>query len=317
MKPFFYKLLFLIFTIFILQIVISTTFYKSAEITLLNNYLDGKTNILFFGDSSIRHLSQQTGIGGLNLAEMISEKIGQNIGNVSYPGYHLDIYAAQMDYIVRSFNKPKIVIIPLQLRSFSPEWDMRPVNQFEKTTFLLTDSTNLVSYFYKPLAIFRAIETNSVPYETFLQTPVNYGSVELGKVKDFEAVNKNKSPTPENIKNDFIYKYMQDLNTNHRKLESLKKLIELGKKHEIKIMFYISPIDYETGTKIIGSDFQKITESNSEIICSFINQFELPCLNTAFILNSEYFDYPSYPNEHLNELGRKILAEKITNFFFK
>lgn len=315
MKSFFLKLAAFLAVVVMVQIVIVRYVAPLPEIEKLDRYLEEGATIIYFGDSSV--LSVAPGDSDrASLSEMLErENPGIVVANLGHPGYHLGIYEAEVDYISRSKHKPDAVVIPIQLRAFSPEWDIRPVNQFEKERFFLMDRTSFISYFYRPLAILRAIDTNTVSYPEFLNTPVYYGTEQVGVVNDFEAVNKHKTPTTENIRNDYIYKYMFRLEETHRKFRSLDNLLDSASKASIKVYAYISPIDYENGTKHIGEDFTKQAVVNADLVCTFLESRGAPCLNLAFALGSEEFDHPGYPNEHLKERGRRLVTEKIDEFF--
>jgi len=104
---------------------------------------------------------------------------------------------------------------------------------------------------------------------------------------------------------------MYDLSEDHRFIRSLKKIIEIADKTNIKLYVYITPIDFEGGTKYVGSDFAEQTKNNTKKICAILEINNLPCLNLAFDLDSGYFDFDEFPNEHLNEQGRKYVADKL------
>ena len=73
-----------------------------------------------------------------------------------YDAYHIGIYLEYAQYIVAQENLPQVVIIPINLRSFSPEWDMRPEYQFEKEArFLRSKNSLFIQSFDKPLSIFQ------------------------------------------------------------------------------------------------------------------------------------------------------------------
>ena len=315
MKSFFLKLIAFVALVLAAQVVIARYIEPDPLVSSLNGYLRDRTQILFFGDSSVL----PTGGSSDNQSSIIelfqTANPAYKLGDLAHPAYHSGIYEAVLDYISRAPSKPQAIIFPVQLRSFSPEWDMRPVNQFEKEIFLLKDRTSFISYFYTPLAILRAIDVNSVSYTEFLKTPVYYGQKQAGIVEDFEAVDKNKPATEENIRDDYVYKYMFKLDRNQRKMKSLESLLDLADKAGTKIYVYISPIDYETGTKFIGNDFVEQVAYNANLVCSVLEDKKMPCLDLTLSLTRDYFDYPAYPSEHLTAQGKRFVADRINAFF--
>ena len=125
------------------------------QIRRLKHYLDNKADILYLGDSTIHHYSPQDLNRGA-ISEMIQDILPHySIGRISAAAYNMDLFAEIVKYASYHHHDPKIIIIPINLRSFSPEWDMRPEYQFEKEKLFLTLARhNLLFKFYKPLSVF-------------------------------------------------------------------------------------------------------------------------------------------------------------------
>lgn len=300
-----------------LQILIAVIEVPIPLISSLNSLLKEKPQIVYLGDSVIQHVADYDKDQS-SIAEILRrlEKT-QSIGDGSSSAHHLGIYEAVISYIANFESKPEAVILPINLGSFSPQWDQRPEYQFEKEMFALTNHSRLITSFYRPLAIFRAINVNTIPDSEFYQTPVFYRDQMVGTVSDFENPQKFKKVTPENLRAKYIYNYMYQLDSGHRKLKSLEKILATAANSGIRLFVYITPIDYEGGTKYVGPDFNDQVGFNAKTACSIVAAEKLPCLNLAFALESEYFDHPEYPNEHLNERGRAVVAQKLYNFFLK
>ena len=313
MKKFFYQSIIFSILIVIGQAIIAqyvTPYYP--ERILLDKYSRDKTRIIYFGDSVIKYAGPDDKDKS-TIAEMLSRiNPTTTIGDISHGGYYLKIDEEVFKYILKSPNKPEAIILPINLHSFSPGVK-GPGYQFEKEIFYLR-MPRLVTYFYKPLAIFKAININTVKYSDYSQLPVYYGKEKIGVAGDFDnpAI---YSPTEKNIQKLYIFTFMQNLNRNHEQLKSLENIIDLAGKAGIKLYVYLTPINFKEGVKYVGPDFMKQTTANTEIICSVLKEKNIPCLNLAFSLDSGYFASPIYPNEHVNEKGRKFIVEQITKFF--
>ena len=107
------------------------------------------------------------------------------------------------------------------------------------------------------------------------------------------------------------------MDKNHEQFKLLNNIIDLAGETGIKLYIYLTPINFEEGARYVGPDFIKQTTTNAEVVCSVIKEKNLSCLNLAFSLNSGYFASPIYPNEHLDEKGRKFIAEQINKFYLK
>ncbi|MDO8743456.1 MAG: hypothetical protein Q7J30_02830, partial [Candidatus Azambacteria bacterium] len=163
MKKFFYQLIIFIVLVVISQAVVAryiTPYYP--ERLLLDKYSREKRQIIYFGDSVIKYAGTDDKDKS-TVVEMLS-KINPSItiGDISHGGYYLKIDEAVFKYILKSPNKPKAIVLPINLHSFSPGVK-GPGYQFEKEIFYLK-MPRLITYFYKPLAIFKAININTVVY---------------------------------------------------------------------------------------------------------------------------------------------------------
>ncbi|MFA5830738.1 MAG: hypothetical protein WC878_02805 [Candidatus Paceibacterota bacterium] len=312
MKSFFIKLTILFLSFFFLQAVVYNFICPPPELSVVNDRLKNHYRFLYYGDSVIDTFSPYDN-DVATISEMASRKEPKILlGNVSHPGYHATVYEEMTDYIARSSNKPEAIVVEINLRSFSPEWDMKPEYQFPKEKFLYTIRPAFLGAFYNPLAVLRIINVAPISGKKSLNTPVYNGTVQVGTVADFEG-DKFDTVTPENIKAKLIYHYMFDLSPDHRKLVSLKKMLAIAKKAEIKTYVYITPIDYQMGQKYIGKDFETQTAKNIAMICKIVREENRPCLDLSHSVSHEGFYYETYPNEHLNEIGRNLVAEKVSN----
>ncbi len=222
-----------------------------------------------------------------------------------------------MEYISQQQHKPEAVIIPVNLRSFSPVWEYNPTYQFEKARFVLTSRTPLLYHFYEPLAVFRAVNANTILWTNYYKLPVYYGNTQVGTVNDFDNKVKFASTTEENIRKKFIVAYMSALKDSDNNLIYLKKTIDIANKSGIKVFLYITPVDYEMGEKYVGSDFLKMVRSNVNTVCSSMAKKNINCLDLSLSLEHKDFFSPPYPVEHLNQDGREYIAEQITKTFFR
>lgn len=316
MKKLFYQSIIFITIILLGQVIIGQYMIAQiSQIALLEKYLRNKTQIIYFGDSIIK-TTEKKDLDNSSIVEMLS-KINPNytIGDFSDGGNYMRIFEAYIKYISKSPNKPGAVIIPINLYFFSPGRNMEPGFQFEKEIFYFT-APHFATYFFRPLAIFGAINLNTVKRPEYLQLPVYYGKEKIGVVSDFDNSNSNATTT-ENLRNLYIFEFMYNLDKNHRQLKELDNIIDLTNKSGIKLYVYITPIDFKNGERYVGADLAKQITANAQTVCSILEEKNLPCLNLSLSLDSSYFSHLIYPNEHVNEKGRRFIAEQINNFFLK
>jgi hypothetical protein len=286
------------------------------QIRFLNKYLADKTDIIYFGDSSIHHYSQLDDNED-SMPTILQQKLpNYKVGRVSAAAYNMDLYVEFVKYIVANDFHPQFIIIPISLRSFSPEWDMRPAYQFEQEKlFLKLAHNNFTFPFYRPLATLT--DLRPISDADFANTTVYNGQVPVGKVEDFEGSDYS-TPSVQKIKNKIIFHYMYSLTKEHRKVQSMLELADVLKASDIKVIFYITPVDYQTGEKFLEAEFRARVAQNTTLLKSLLAEKGIDVLDLTFNVDASLFNwglYPKdgflYPNEHLQYEGRKYVAEQL------
>ena len=316
MKKLFYSTIGFVIIVLVAQILIGRYLMTPIpEMALIKTDLEEKYQVIYFGDS-VLYTVAPTDTDKSTIPQMLSKILpGESIANFSHGAYHLGIYDSYVKYIARSSDKPQAIIVPINLAEFSPGWDMQPGYQFDEENFDLTTDIPFASYFFRPLAIFQAI--HAVTNDQFMSTPVYRGTTRIGTVADFIRPPIDPVDVPRYMGNQFVFDYMYNLEPNQRKLLSLEDLIQRAQKAGIAVDIYITPIDYQNGIKYAGPDFLPQVKANTELICTIVKTYNIPCLNLAFTLPSSVFNYPVYPNEHLKQQGRMFVATQVAETFFK
>lgn len=295
-----------------LTIAALTQIYDIPEIQHLDEMLLTDLDIVYFGDSTITNVADSDQNKQYISAMLQDKQPDLSIARVSHSAYHMDIYLEYARYIAAKENLPETVIIPINLRSFSLEWDVRPEYQFEKElTYLRNNNSIFVRSFYKPLSIFRFYKPE-ITRQEYESLPVYHGSDLVGSVEDFEKI-FSEDPTSENVINSLVYFYLYELKDDHRKLQSMVKLAEIYRAQGINVIFYITPIDYQVGNYYLGEKFTEQVAKNVAVITETLQREDVILLDFSFSLTSDFFNWAKYPNEHLNEDGRNFIAQNLSD----
>ena len=319
MKIFAKKMLFFIIIILILQLIITLffpievdTFFKTLPI--LEEYLEKQAQIIYFGDSAIANVSEEDE-NKKHITQMFQDLLPNHlVGLVVHGAYDMDMYLSFCEYIINTKKYyPKIVIIPINLRSFSPLWDKNPTYQFPEEKIILKYNNNfLFRMFYKVLIAFKYFDTEPISDLEYKNTMVFNGDIPIGKVKDF--INMTYTiHSEEKLKNRIIAYYMYSLKKEHKKIQSMLKIAKLLKSNDTDVIFYITPIDYQIGEKYCGDEFAQRINENVNLIDSLFLEEDIKLLDFSRKLDSDLFDWEKdyYINEHLKENGRKFVAENL------
>lgn len=285
--------------------------FRFEAFTRLKTFLKKKKDIVYFGDSTLYTMGRGDK-DNRDLGRMVVDILPQySVGEISHAAYHIDLYLEYCRYIVKQKYHPSIIIIPINMRSFSPDFDMRPQYQFEREKIILRGGLlkHLVLAFYKPLRVFK-YNFYTFTREEFLNTPVFNGTQQVGTISDFNHSGYLKY-SESNMKNKTLLFYMYSLTRQHRKVKSVQETARVLSRNNIRALFYIMPIDYETCEKYFPGLFtQRLTE-NVQLIRSVLETEGVDVLDLSTTLPANVFTWGLYPNEYLKDKGRMYVAERI------
>ena len=324
MKRFAARLAAFILFLALLQGLVSSVFPVEIpqELLRIEQYLTDRVDIVYLGDSTLSYP-----LGEVTTGEILQEMLPDyTLGEISHPAYNLDLYLRYVRYIVRSPHRPQVVIVPINMRSFSPEWDMRPGYQFEQVKKALALGLFFSRILWRPLQTFGLLDS-PINQDTFLNTTVYNGDTPVGKVKDFEGL-VDKGPLEELqgdagfVYHDFlpsaenaeeltqalIYRYMGSLKPDNRQLQAMLKIAQLGNENDLHIVFYITPVNHQQGDRFLGEPFTKSLQYNKTLVKSLlIDATETTALDLLFDLEA----YAFVDMEHLTEAGKAHVAEQL------
>ena len=297
MKAFFCKLLLFASALFVCQAAIGRIDLQenAPEFMRLAGCLERKGAVIYMGDSTDDAVAasdrDRSSIGQM-LAAAHAER---GVCTVSHGAYHMGVYEAYAGYAARSGARPRALVMPVNLRSFSPEWDADPGYRFERERFAADARLPLAGYFFRPLAIFGAIARDAA---------------DRGE-DAWALIRAAVPPTPESVGMDYAFKYMPRLEKDHRKLVSLRNLARAAGAAGIPVYVYVTPIDWQGGRSHVGPEFAARVRENARLACAVAESAGARCLDIATALESRYFSHGTYSDEHLTDQGRRFVAEQI------
>ena len=289
--------------------------------------------ILFFGDSVMERISRHDK-DNRTIDEMLSDflKKKESVVSLSNSGYQLEVFYNYLLVVEKLKTYPVQVIIPINIRSFSPQWNLNPAYQYNSQVQHIKDYLNRGQFELKEFRDIESFEDSRF----FLNMSVDYPDTYFTKIGEFEKEKAVKTVSNERYftrkKNIFIYHYCYALNGNHRRIDTIRRIADLLQSKEIIPIFYFTPINYEAGISFAGKVFMDRVTQNINVIKNAILSWGLTelhykvnlsqakltgkagCLfDLSFMLNRNFFFHNDLATEHLNEKGRMLLASILTN----
>ncbi len=321
----------LITTLILIRIFISST---SLEEYFMNS-LKNKYSIIFFGDSVLRanHIEEDN---KSSIPDIMQQNTVHSILEIQGTAYNTITY----NYFAKTFslynNNAEIIIIPINLRSFSSSWLNVPEFQFEQecsflSILVLKPDINCIINHVNNLNP----ETVNDNHEKFLDENITAnGFLETTTRRFFKTVGcviDGKDLTCEDKKHfdqviDYLqhgidiftamkimklnYHYGEIISDNNKALIALEKMLLLLKKLEKKVLIYVTPHNFDVVSKYSGKQIVEIMEKNIEKISSKINASNFIFLDLSTLLTENYFE-PDCACEHINYEGKVRVANAI------
>ncbi len=293
-----------------------------SEFYELINYFDKSKQppaVLFFGDSVAERTSRDDQ-DIRTLSEFVKANLEDKfeVASISYSAFNIKIFYYFIKALEKMKNRPQTVILPINMRSFSPQWDLEPSWQFSHEidciNSFITDQEQTTFNIER-----ESISTEE--YNAFDSLSVKYPLSPLDKIGQFRLLINAKPATDEQRKfrlsQIFIFHYNYPLSIDHPKISFLEKALELLNRMNISVFTYITPINIESGIKYVGNEFSESIDSNIKVVKTVIKKHQakgnISFIDCSKILTPDHFFHEDTLTEHLNEAGRKKLAALITS----
>ena len=276
-------------------------------------------DVQIFGDS-VYHATSETDKEKRTLAQMIDDNTGSSssVGFCRGSSFHTGIFYL-LTKIMELFDKfPRIAVIPINLRVFSPQWDLTAEYKHLDFVNLLNQYITKNDEKLELLGI-----DNASSDDDFMNTPVQYYLGKYRKIKDFSMIhnkltdhNMTQDDLIQRKKELFIYYYGYILKPQNRKLRLLLNTIKLLKQHGVRVLTYITPINVQAAKSFAGTQFTDNLERNLTMISDMleyeglfpaVQYYDFSCL-----FNEQYFAKLNETTEHLGELGRESLGNIVS-----
>jgi hypothetical protein len=273
--------------------------------------------ILYLGDSVLERISWSDKDRRV-LPVMVADRLGSRklMMHISHSAYHLKVYYYLLRALEYTRQKPRLVILPINIRSFSPQWDLNPNWQFDD------EIEALEKFLASPVHI----PTLPQKMETVMFTEqekdkeLSFPFTSLRRLGEFQEVIQSSPITDEEKffrkKQIFIFHYLHPLSESHPKLGFLPQIVKFCRSLGIGLLIYMTPVNYEGGERYIGRDFTRLLGANVNVINKLLNPFladSVRFLDLSQACSSEYFFHADEASEHLNQHGRARLTEILAN----
>lgn len=275
----------------------------------LDRRLEEGADLVYLGDSVVLSASP----GDADPRELPAMLQGlmpsRRVAAVAQPAAHLVLHAAFVRYLARQERRPRHVVVPVNLRSFSQEWDPRPEYQYRVQILRLRLGDLLAHAVMAPASSLGLYKLNPIAEEDYLALPIHRGDERVGTVRDFRV---NPGARPEDqLRNQIVLKYLYPLKPDHRQLASIREIARVARGAGITPVFYVTPLDVRSIETWAGPEAVRRVAANVALVREVAASEGAVLLDLSFDLGPECFDWKQFPHEHLREAGRRHVTERL------
>lgn len=278
----------------------------------ISKTLSENNECIMFGSSVNKHIDSED-TDRRAISKMVdSLYVHCKVTTVSRLSASFENYFNYLDFSVRIGNVPKVVIVPVNIRSFNPEWALRPeyiALAAQEKIFL---QHGKIAYVFRKILPRYSRELNKQSHQDFYEYKMFSDEEYVGKVKEYVIEDKNLIFDTAKYQRDmFMINYMIDIDTNNHNLVALQRFNQLCSKNNISVLFYYTPFDHKEGERLYGNKFENKLNQQILFLKGFTNSADM-VIDLSLDLSSNYFSYDLSPNEHMNQYGKMYVAEKVS-----
>jgi len=293
-------------------------FLSFHQMDTLDDLLSTKADVLYFGDSTNNSYDASDNDRRTISAMLDSLVPSLRIDGVAGTGYSTDLFLEFCYYLIEKVNHPKAVVMPVNLRLFSPFVDLDPNYRFRREKDLLR-SQFAYFVFWRPLEIFQSDLAGRFRAWRYNRSVVMRGNEAFG------AVGPTIEFIRENLLNDrrrawearMMMDYMPYIGKDHRKLRAVTEAARLLLANGILPVIYITPVNVQLGEEYHPGDFAKIVATNCQLVRQSLDAASTDLLNLSFDLPSDAFADEFVPSGHLKKRGRVHVAQEVSNVLMR
>ena len=308
------------------------------------NIVFKSNKIIYLGDSVLNADHQNKELPS-SLVNIFRNDIKEKVLEISAAAYTPFIYDKYVSVIKKYSDDTKLIIIPINLRSFSSSWYRFPQYQFHQECAYLSIinlrlNMKCINEHIKNLIFSERI---NVKTEEFLEEIITAkGFLRSTKRRFFEDLEQDCSyEIKENITYScnnkeylkqlveymqhglnlkqalkvmrYNYHYAENINDTNTSFLNIKNLAKIFNEGNIKVLFYVTPLNLESIQRFSGNIVTNIINNNINLLKNNLRGNNIYFLNLSDLLEKNHFE-DACACEHVDIGGKTKIANNIINF---
>jgi len=285
------------------------------EMRALDQFRQVPTDVVTFGDSVLEHLDERDVDRRPLSTQILTGLRGCTTANLARSAYHPEIFEAVGRFVTAlPQTRPRLIVVPINLRSFSNTWIWHPMYRFEELQRLLLHDSLVYTLAHRPLSAFRWYDGVAGTQDDYDRAPIYDGDRFIGPQGPLAQIvfhGAGGASRDERLRTAFVMRYSARLQADHARVVAMRNLARTLRERRVPALFYLTPVDWQEAERLAGPDIVGHITSNARLLMSVLGDAGATVNDWTRVLPHEDFSWEELPNEHLKETGRRAVAELV------
>lgn len=284
--------------------------------------LGSNPEVLVFGDSTSVLVSPYD-LSRRDLGVLIADALQpMDTCVVAALAYHSDVYASLLRAVEVMPGRPRVIVMPVNVRQFGPEWTLNPNTQFEDVIAAaraFADDPKRPIELVQPFPHGNILRSHPDPdkWQRFVETPVAYPGRTERTIGDFVA----SINAPDDVHDEawfrtiWAFHFLFPVEPANPRFRSLADAVGTAARMGVPIVVYLSPANHTAGRALLGEAFDDSLRAKVEAARSVVldagKNAAVSFQDWTTLLPASDFFIEREVLSHLNEFGRRRLVERL------
>lgn len=274
-------------------------------------------DIFFLGDSTL-FWGSRVDAARRSTPELLERAAGRAVAEASGAGYHPLVFAAMLEYMRDSGARPEVIILPVNLRAFSPLWDLSPDTQFVRFRSYLAYDSHLFRLALPALMAWKVIDVAPIPDEKYVRRIRGQLLKAIGEAPPLPGVNAPywaylaRLDPAQWVAASYLY----PIQAGDRQARALVRCARIAREWGAPLVLYCTPVNMDLGDELLGGQFTRQVRANRRLLEALARGAGAYWLDLSEGLDGACF-MEGHKNAHLHDEGRLYVAIRLAEFLRK